>query len=210
MSGRGAIRTARRAIECANGLLWWQGDTVQHRKRRSRIAAQLSYAFRYVVWRFARLTAFLLSVVGGFLIYGAAQKYFGLRENSALMFVSLAASVILVFWFLCFVIWPLLFRRRRYRRLPSRQRYSTRPSKAILVLKRVSTSRAGGPWSNDDYDVFDGNRHIGRIMLHPQAPEGHPWFWIITAHPRKPSSYDHGYAASREQAMADFKARWLK
>jgi hypothetical protein len=23
--------------------------------------------------------------------------------------------------------------------------------------------------------------HIGRIMLHPQAPDDQPWFWTITA-----------------------------
>jgi len=55
--------------------------------------------------------------------------------------------------------------------------------------------------------VFDGERHIGRIMHHPQAPEGEPWFWTITA--RVPqSTADRGYAATREEAMADFKAAW--
>ena len=39
----------------------------------------------------------------------------------------------------------------------------------MLALKRASKHRPGGPWSDDDYDVFDGERHIGRIMLHPQA-----------------------------------------
>lgn len=105
---------------------------MQHRKRRSRIGAHLSYVVRYIVWRFARLTAFLLSLVGGFLIYGAAQKYLGLRENSALMFASPAAAIIFVFWLLYFVVWPFLFRRRRFKPLPfkaSRRRYSTRPSK---------------------------------------------------------------------------------
>jgi hypothetical protein len=34
-----------------------------------------------------------------------------------------------------------------------------------------------------------------------------PGFWTITA--RVPNSmYDRGYAASRDQAMADFKAAW--
>jgi hypothetical protein len=27
----------------------------------------------------------------------------------------------------------------------------------MLTLKRASKSRTGGPWSNDDYDVFDGD-----------------------------------------------------
>jgi hypothetical protein len=39
------------------------------------------------------------------------------------------------------------------------------------------------------------------------APAGRRWFWTITV--RVPQSlYDRGYASSREQAMADFKARW--
>ncbi len=57
--------------------------------------------------------------------------------------------------------------------------------------------------------MFDGDRHIGRIMRTPQAPEGRPWFWSITGRvPEYPQ--DRGYAASREQAMADFKAAWQR
>jgi hypothetical protein len=51
-------------------------------------------------------------------------------------------------------------------------------------------------------------RYVVR-RIHGQAPEGQPWFWTITA--RTPqSTVDRGYAESREQAMADFKARWLR
>jgi hypothetical protein len=32
----------------------------------------------------------------------------------------------------------------------------------MLVLKRAAKSRPDGQWSDDDYDVFDGDRHIGR------------------------------------------------
>jgi hypothetical protein len=61
----------------------------------------------------------------------------------------------------------------------------------------------------NDYCVLEGGRVIGRIFLHPQAPGGRPSFWTITASDI-PSSLDkRGYSATREQAMADFKARWM-
>jgi hypothetical protein len=77
----------------------------------------------------------------------------------------------------------------------------------MLIAKRTII---GGDKLHDDYEILDEQRKsIGRIMLHPHAPPSNPWFWTITARfPQTP--HDRGYAESREQAMADFKAAWLR
>jgi hypothetical protein len=81
-----------------------------------------------------------------------------------------------------------------------------------FVLVSARKSHGADFWNKDDYDVRLGDRSgpvVGRIIRHPSAPEGQPWFWTITAREQPPSVYNRGYATSREQAMADFKARWL-
>ena len=42
-----------------------------------------------------------------------------------------------------------------------------------------------------------------------QAPEGRPWFWTITAMDYPPTIHSRGYSPTREEAMKDFKTRWL-
>ena len=46
----------------------------------------------------------------------------------------------------------------------------------------------------NDYCVLDGGRVIGRIFLQPQASEGQPWFWTITAPVIPPSIDKRGYS----------------
>jgi len=78
---------------------------------------------------------------------------------------------------------------------------------APFTLVRSNKNRGGG---DDDFDVRDDNQVIGRIARHPQSPREAPWFWAITAEGRKTSLTDRGYAASREDAVVQFKAQWLR
>jgi hypothetical protein len=78
-----------------------------------------------------------------------------------------------------------------------------------LVLIKARKHR-GGEWSPDDYDVRDRfGKVVGHIVRYPKAPKDPLWFWTITAREVSPSVHNHGYSATREQAWADFKARWL-
>ena len=76
-----------------------------------------------------------------------------------------------------------------------------------LILKHANKSRLGAiDWGPNDFDVLNADRCVGRIFMSPQTPQGHPWFWTITA---RDSIHSRSYSATREQAMKDFKRQWL-
>jgi hypothetical protein len=79
------------------------------------------------------------------------------------------------------------------------------------LIPKPTGSYYGRPWLDikNGYVVLDAGQVVGRTMLHLQAPGGHPWFWTITVRAFPPSIHNRGYSATREQAMASFKSRWL-
>jgi hypothetical protein len=90
---------------------------------------------------------------------------------------------------------------------------NTKAPAAVILLRRnadhilASARRYFGFGDKNDYVVLGDHGVIGRIFRAPHSPEGHPWFWTITAKGHSPI-YNRGYSTTREQAMADFKARW--
>ena len=72
--------------------------------------------------------------------------------------------------------------------------------KDYLIPKRASVSRPSGEWSDDDFDVLANGEVVGRIFKANAAPVGSPWMWTPT----------HGYAATREAAMAAFAKSWRR
>jgi len=73
-------------------------------------------------------------------------------------------------------------------------------TETTFTLVPTNKSRGGG---DDDYDVYDGDKVIGRIVRHAQAPMEAPWFWVISSEGLSPSWLtDRGYAVSREHAFS--------
>jgi hypothetical protein len=71
-----------------------------------------------------------------------------------------------------------------------------------LLLKRAALSRPSDQWSDDDFDVLANGEVVGRIFKANAAPVGSPWMWTLTS--------THGYAATREAAMAAFAKSWRR
>ena len=77
-----------------------------------------------------------------------------------------------------------------------------------LDFRRASVYRPGH-WADDDYDVYDGERIVGRIFrAEARHRAGTPWMWTLVFHERRPPGPHQGFAVSREEAMVAFKASW--
>ena len=79
-----------------------------------------------------------------------------------------------------------------------------------LVLKRAAASRLSGHWYDDDYDVLSEGEIVGRIMKAAGAPVGSPWMWTLAFEHHENRTPTHGYAATREAAMAAFAKSWRR
>jgi hypothetical protein len=74
-----------------------------------------------------------------------------------------------------------------------------------LTLRRASVSRISGNWDDDDYDVFDGDRDVGRIFRENAHEE--LWFWGVDFTITNRKSY--GHSSSLDEAKAAFRAEYL-
>jgi hypothetical protein len=82
--------------------------------------------------------------------------------------------------------------------------------KDYLILKRASASRTSGEWNEDDCDVLANGALVGRIFKVHAAPVGTPWMWTLAFGQHEDRTPTHGYAATREAAMAAFAKSWRR
>jgi hypothetical protein len=82
--------------------------------------------------------------------------------------------------------------------------------KDYLLLKRASASRPSGEWNDDDFDVLADGVVVGRIFKVNAAPVGQPWMWTLAFEYCEGRTFTHGYAATREAAMAAFAKSWRR
>jgi hypothetical protein len=62
----------------------------------------------------------------------------------------------------------------------------------------------------DDYDVLADGVVVGRIMKAAASPEGTPWMRTLAFGYHEDRTPTHGYAATREAAMAAFAKSWRR
>ena len=73
-----------------------------------------------------------------------------------------------------------------------------------LILKAAKVSRPPGE-GEDEYDVLADGVVVGRIFKAAVSPTGTAWKWTMLFDYCWPN---HGYAPSREAAMAAFAESW--
>jgi hypothetical protein len=72
-----------------------------------------------------------------------------------------------------------------------------------LVLRRANVSRISGEWQHEDFDVFDGERDVGRIYLVDSNDGQETWFWGVSFLLTNRTSY--GRAQGRVSGMEEWR-----
>jgi hypothetical protein len=80
-----------------------------------------------------------------------------------------------------------------------------------VLLRRVQATRPGAQ-GDDDYDVIDPDGLvIGRIFKSATSPFVRtPWIWTLAYGDHEDRTPTHGYAETREAAMAAFAKSWRR
>ena len=73
-----------------------------------------------------------------------------------------------------------------------------------LVLRRAPIG-----WNQDDFDVLENGKIVGRICKEQAAPEGRPWMWA-SGHGGHIERAAHGYKPTGEAAMTAFAKSWRR
>ena len=81
--------------------------------------------------------------------------------------------------------------------------------KDYLTLKRAPAFRPSDEWSDDDFDVLAAGEIVGRIFK-TGVLVARPWMWTLDIGQHEHRSPTHGYAESREAAMAAFAKSWRR
>jgi hypothetical protein len=71
-----------------------------------------------------------------------------------------------------------------------------------LLLRRTSVSRPSDEWNDDDFDIYDGERDVGRIYRINAATKVWGVSFMVTG--RK----SYGTADTLDEAKAAFKAEY--
>jgi hypothetical protein len=79
-----------------------------------------------------------------------------------------------------------------------------------ILLRKAQAIRAGAR-GDEDYDVIGADGTVvGRIFEATSSPIGTPWMWILTYRDHEDRTPAHGYAPTREAAMAAFAKSWRR
>jgi hypothetical protein len=78
---------------------------------------------------------------------------------------------------------------------------------SMLVFRRRVISATSGEWSDEEFDVFNDDAIVGRILRSPAASADRPWRWTINEQ-LCGGAHNRGDGESLEAAMAGLSSQW--